>query len=300
MNTFKPMLAATVDNIMKLSYPLYASPKLDGIRAVVIDGVLMSRNLKAIPNAYVQSLFGKTKYNGLDGELICGDPCSATCFRDTSSAVMGREGKPDVKFHVFDLMNNPEFTYATRHTSLNRLVQRTGRPELVMVPHVQVMNSKVLTGLEEDWLAAGYEGLMINADYAPYKFGRSTLKEGYLLKLKRFLDGEAEVIGWEEQQHNGNEATKDNLGRTKRSTHAAGKSGTGKLGALVVRDLVTGVEFNVGSGFTDEERVRIWNSMMSANTHADGSIIKYRFFPTGSKDKPRFPTFCGFRDKIDL
>ena len=70
--TFKPMLAATVSD-EPLSYPLLASVKLDGVRALVVDGVVMGRSLKPIPNKHVQRLFGHTQLNGLDGELIVGD-----------------------------------------------------------------------------------------------------------------------------------------------------------------------------------------------------------------------------------
>ena len=31
-----------------------------------------------------------------------------------------------------------------------------------------------------------------------------------------------------------------------------------------------------------------------------GKIIKYKHFPKGVKDKPRFPTFKTFRDKADM
>ena len=42
----KVMLAATVDSVEQLRYPLLGSPKLDGVRAIVIDGVVYSRNMK--------------------------------------------------------------------------------------------------------------------------------------------------------------------------------------------------------------------------------------------------------------
>ena len=63
----KPMLAAPSDG-NDLKYPIMVSPKLDGVRAIIIDGVVMSRSLKPIPNKYVQSLFGLEKFNGFDGE----------------------------------------------------------------------------------------------------------------------------------------------------------------------------------------------------------------------------------------
>ena len=100
----KPMLASTLENVDSINYSLglIVSPKLDGIRCLIINGVAMSRSLKPIRNEYVQFLFGRSGYNGLDGELVVGDPCSKTCYRDTNSGVMSQDGQPDVRFHVFD------------------------------------------------------------------------------------------------------------------------------------------------------------------------------------------------------
>ena len=49
------------------------------------------------------------------------------------------------------------------------------------------------------------------------------------MKLKRFADGEAVVVGWEELMHNANEATKDELGArrgpaTRRTRSVAARS----------------------------------------------------------------------------
>ena len=294
MNNFKPLLAASVEDVTKLQYPLHASPKLDGIRAIVIDGVLLSRNLKPIPNKHLQKIFGKKMYNGLDGELIMGDPTSSTAFRDTSSAVMSIEGTPAVKFYVFDDFNEPDYFFIDRQAILTK--RSLNAEHFVCWVTTRVSDAGSLMELDAEWVRAGYEGSMLRSASGRYKMGRSTLKEGILLKLKQFADSEAEIIGFEEQMHNGNEATKDNLGRTKRSTHKANKSGTGKLGAFIVRDLKTGVEFNVGTGFEDILRESLW---IRKEEHL-GQIVKYRYFPTGSKDKPRFPTFLGFRDPIDF
>lgn len=298
LKQFQPMLAASAGNdLMKLKFPLYASPKLDGIRAVVRGGVLLSRNLKPIPNEFLQLMFGHREYNGLDGELICGDPCSPTCFRDTSSAVMSVKGVPNVCFFVFDDFSEANTKYYVRMSSAHKRVKEVLREELVFVTHELVSDPIQLNALEQKWIGQGFEGLMINGTDSSYKFGRSTLKEGTLLKLKRFMDGEAVIIDIEERMHNANEAEKDNLGRTKRSSHKAGKEGRGDLGALLVRDLKTKVEFSVGSGFSDVERQQLWNEGVS---RLHGKVITYRYFPSGSKDKPRFPTFVGFRNKIDL
>jgi ATP-dependent DNA ligase len=100
--TFKPLLAATVKDVQALRFPLLASQKLDGIRATVQGGRLLSRTLKEIPNRYVQEMFADLP-NGLDGELIVGDPIAPDAYRQTVSVVMSDDKPADgVRFYMFD------------------------------------------------------------------------------------------------------------------------------------------------------------------------------------------------------
>lgn len=281
------------EDLSTLKFPLLASPKLDGVRVVIRDCVVYSRNMKPIPNERVQWLFGIAELGGLDGELIVGDPRSPTAFRDTSSGVMSRAGTPDVRLFAFDYV---AVTLSFRQR-LDIVAKRASKYKNVkLVPQLLVKDVNALVSLEEHWLSEGYEGAMLRDPGGLYKHGRSTTREGWLLKLKRFSDSEAIVEGYEEKMHNANEATVDALGRTKRSAHKAGKQATGVLGALCVRDIHTGAQFNVGTGFSDEERERLWE----LRDMLVGAIVSYKFFPSGSKDKPRFPTFRGFRNRIDL
>ena len=158
-----------------------------------------------------------------------------------------------------------------------------------------------VTRQQEIALAAGYEGLMLNAADAAYKFGRSTTKEGALLKLKIFADAEARVVGAEEQLHNNNVAITDALGRTKRSTHKANKTGKGTLGALKVVGLngpYKDAEFSIGTGLDDALRAELWN--LHGAGALGGRVVKYKYFPSGTKDAPRFPVFLGFRELSDM
>ena len=290
--TFKPMLACNAE-LDKLKYPLMASPKLDGVRCCIVDGKPMSRTLKPIQNAHINQYLSRGLFDGLDGELIVGYPTSKTCYRDTVSGVMRVEGRPDFTFYVFDV-HNTDSGFAARYAEIgHRLddlfcVQR--------LEHVVVHNEDELLAYEAARVKSGYEGIILRSMDAPYKFGRSTVKEGYMLKVKRFVDNEAEIIGFEEELKNENEATTNELGRTQRSSHAAGKMGKGTLGAFLVRDAATGVEFSVGTGLTADERALCWR-----DRHAlVGELIKYKSFEVGVKDKPRHPVFLGFRDRSDL
>ena len=288
---FRPMLATDAD-LGKLRFPLLASAKLDGVRAVVRDGVVYSRSNKPIPNAYVQQKF--SRFEHFDGELIVGDPTSKTCYRDTISGVMSFEGKPEVRFFVFDHIGNTSAPYRHRAEHINTAGR--GKPSGALT-HFQkeVVDLDELLEYENDCLEAGYEGLILRDPNAPYKQGRSTVKEGYLLKLKRFVDDEAVIVNCFEREHNGNEARTDELGRTKRSSHKAGKIGRGDLGGFVLRSS-SGVEFSCGTGFSDAERAAYW----AGKDRLIGKIAKFKYFPVGVKEAPRHPVWLGFRDPIDM
>ena len=291
---FRPMLSATVAEVGKLRLPLLASHKLDGIRALVRGGVVVSRNLKPIPNRHVQALFGREEYEGLDGELLVGDPTDPTAFLGTTSAVMSREGEPDVYLHVFDDVTEPDLPFRERYARLQRRLG--GRA--VLVAQVPVSSVAEVEEFERSALDAGHEGIMLRSFDGPYKFGRGTLSKQDLMKLKRFEDAEAWVVGLEELLHNSNEATVGLLGQTERGHSKAGMVGMGTLGALQVVGVGgrwDGVAFNIGSGFDAATRQAIWD----AGDTWVGRLVKFKFFPLGSKDAPRFPIFLGERHPDD-
>ena len=291
---FKPMLASPADFDL-VRWPMYASVKLDGIRAVVRNGQLLSRSLKLIPNQHIQSALAKASLEGLDGELIVGDPSSPSCYRDTVSGVMSEDkANVDWKFYVFDDCSHPHATFRMRAETMIVGIKGMGT-RLVPLQQKLIHDIEALNEFEAEALAAGHEGVILRHPDSPYKFGRSTAKEGYLLKVKRFEDSEAEVLDVIEEMHNGNVAEVNELGRTKRSSHQENKTGKNRMGALFVRDLKTGVEFQIGTGFNDNDKALWWHSK-----NAVGTTIKYKHFPIGVKDKPRHPVYLGVRDERDL
>ena len=290
--TFRPMLAKEYDPA-KLVFPCYASPKLDGIRASVLGGKLLSRSLKSIPNRHVSAILSDKRFEGFDGELIVGDVTAPNVFSNTTSHVMSHDKVFDFTYYVFDLHDHDE-GFDLRLDKLSKRACHSAN--IVLLEQNILYNLDDLDIYESLQIAEGYEGVILRKMDGLYKYGRSTVNEGLLLKVKRFTDGEAVVIGFEEQMFNGNEAKVNELGRTKRSSHQAGKTGKGTLGALIVRDVKSGVEFNVGTGMDDAIRAHIWAHQ---ELHL-GLLIKYKSFEVGVKDKPRHPVFLGFRHLEDV
>lgn len=291
---FKPLLAGEAPD--KIKFPVYASAKLDGIRGTVFDKQILSRSLKEIPNRFIQKFFYDFDHNGLDGELIVGQPNAKDVFRVTTSAVMSEDGEPDFSFYVFDSILNPDAPFHERYQTVLDHPGPGGR--IVVLPQKLVVSEAELFEYEKEALALGYEGLVLRSPQGHYKFGRSTSNEGIMMKLKRFTDSEARIVGMEEEMHNANEAKKNELGETERSSHKENLVGKGTMGALVVEELKTGRRFNIGTGFTAADRKWFWTHR--EDLIHDEEIVKFKYFEIGEKDLPRHPVYLGFRDKRDM
>lgn len=287
------MLAGTYD-ATKARFPYLATPKIDGIRFIMVDGVALSRSFRPIRNKYVQQVLAAHLPDGIDGELTCGDT-----FQSSSSAVMSIEGEPDFHCWIFDYVD-PElvgilpYEERIKDPCLSFIENDTPFQTTVLRP-VVLHDEHALRAAEEQFLEAGFEGIMVRDPRGTYKFGRSTTKENSLLKVKRFLDDEAVIISIEEMEHNLNDAQQDAFGRTKRSTSQEGKVGAGTAGTLVVRNS-EGIEFGIGTGLDAALREEIWSNLDAYI----GQTVKYKYFPVGVKEKPRHPVFLGFRHQDDL
>lgn len=293
----RPMLAAKFQE-SAIRFPVLASPKYDGVRAIIINSQVRSRSMKLIPNQHVQALFGRPEFNNFDGELIVGSPTDPHCYTKTTSGVMSIQGQPQVAFWVFDCLPShsaPQQGFHERIINLQTYQNDIQDSPITLVPHTLLYTWKDLYDFETAQLAAGYEGIILRSPYGAYKQGRSTVREGGMIKLKRFLDAEAVIVGSVELLHNDNPATLDERGYTKRSKQQNGLVPTGLLGALVVKT-PQGQQFEIGTGFTTTERQLLW----ARREQLPGQIVKYKYFPYGQKDKPRQPVYVGFRAAIDM
>lgn len=294
-----PELAA--NQLKNLRYPVLCSPKIDGIRCHIEAGpLILSRKNKIIPNLFVRQTLSELRWVGMDGELVVGQPNTQGVFNTTQSGVMSQDGEPDFRFYVFDLTNEPG-PFEQRFSKLFQKIPVAHRI-VQLVVHKMINTYWELCHYEEQMVNRGWEGIMIRDPQGRYKEGRSTLNEGILIKLKRFEDSEAEILGAYEQETNLNEAKINEVGHSKRSSHKAGKVKNGRLGGLEVKDIKSGVQFNLGnlSGITQDQRKLLWDGFQADPSLLLGKIIKYKFQPIGTKDRPRIPIYLGFRDPIDI
>ena len=299
-NGYKPLLAIDFNKVKSQPVNRSVSIKLDGIRCCIFGGVAYSRTLKPIPNKSIQQFFMDNKdiYEGFDGELIVGDMTAPDVFNKSTSAVMRIEGTPDFTFYVFDIYQEGK-TFGERYHHLVDLLENPFRShvdKVALVGHLPVFNQDDIDKYESIYLARGAEGIMIRDNDAMYKCGRSATKTPELQKVKRFVDSEFEIIGFEPKYENHNEATVNELGRTARSTSKDGLVAVDLLGALVLKT-ANGDTFNCGSGFNDEMRASMWLE----RNELIGKLAKVKYFDVGSGYYLiRFPIFLGVRDARDI
>lgn len=295
---FKPLLACEVP-IENIKFPMYASVKLDGILAIVLDGVLVSRTLKPIRNKYLQQKFGKPEYNFFVGELVCGDIYAEDVFQKTTSAVMSIDGEPeDVKFYIFDYCKNKDDPFFVRIEDLTTKRISIDCDDIHVLPQILIHNVDEFNAFYATESERNGEGVILRKPDGEYKYGRSTPKQMLSCKFKFMEQEEFVITGFVEQQTNTNEAVVNELGYTERSSAKEGMVGNNTLGAFIVESLDGSITFTVGTGrgLTKELRKEIWNN----RDDYLGKLASVRYMKAGVVDKPRQPILVGIRDEDDV
>lgn len=298
--TFKPLLAEPAEDI---EFPVYASVKIDGIRACMLNGRLVSRRLKPIPNTYIRrTLEAIPSLEYCDGELLTFTNGKMDDFNTIQSKVMTEAGKPEFYWYMFDHFKYPEHPFTERMVLIPKGQQYTR-----VVTQILIHSEGELDAIEARAVSDGWEGLMIRSPQGYYKYGRSTAKQGILLKVVRRFRAEAIITGTYERMHNANEATIDERGYTERSSHKDNKHGRGDLGGLdllwngmvsgklfpsIALPAAGGVEFSCGTGYDDALRAHLWEIRETL----PGKIVTFEFRGIGVNMRPRFPAFIGFRN----
>lgn len=289
---------------------LYAQPKIDGMRVYHgSEHIPLSRSGKEWKNkplrAWCQS---HPSMVGLDGEVVPGHVYREDSFREAMSATRRADGSREFTFYAFDHTGFAEHLYDVRLGAIQRTIESFGESQtgdaydarLVLCPTDRVTTVEQVRLFEERMIAEGWEGAMLRRPDRAYKFGRSTNLGGQLIKLKRYEDAEAIVVGYEPWYENTNEPTQSPLGYTVRSSHQDGKVPLERLGALNV-ELATdrSVKFSIGvmQGVSHTERDRLW----LARESLIGRICKFKHQGYGGGyDVPRQPVFLNWRESTEF
>jgi DNA ligase-1 len=284
-------------DIKTLKYPLLASYKLDGIRCIFKDGQMYTRALKQFPNVQLRKRFehlarlSKEKDTILDGELLA----KSLTFNELSGLTrqLDKELPEDLNFYCFDAIHNKDFHmgFQTRTTFLGTMNNR-GCIYMKILPQLLIDSSIGITILYEEALAWGCDGLILRDPNGRYKFGRGTLKEGLIYKIKPFKTFDAKIIGVTQstEVREGAEKKINELGMSVTSKKKADRILINKACAFEV--IYKNRLLQVVIAMTDEEKEEVWK-------HKEkyiGRWIEYKGMLVGSKDLPRHPVFIRFRD----
>lgn len=237
----------------------WVSEKYDGVRAYWDGQRLLTRRGTEL---HAPSWFtANWPVLPLDGELWIGRGRFQEVIATVRDRVPNDAAWREVKFMVFDLPTFPG-VFTDRSAALQALLQRLHIQWLRAVEQHRGSDEETLLAYLDQLVDAGAEGLMLHRANSLYQAARND----DLLKLKRFTDAEARVVGY---------------------TEGKGKY-TGLTGALVV-ETAAGTRFRIGSGLTDAQR---------RHPPPIGSWITYSFQGMTASGIPRFATFVRLRDEL--
>lgn len=312
-----PMLPKDVVE-SKLKFPshgLVAMPKIDGSFAFIQNSTLYARSLKQHENIHTTELYSNPAFEGLRGELIVGnDPVAPDLCRNTSSALRTIQGKPETSLWCFDLVTpeTKDMPYGVRYDFLDIKVNHlrdAGYSNIYIIPAFLIFTFEKYLELRDKFMQEGYEGIIVRDPAAIHKEGRSSAVKPELWRWKPYDTAEIIVTKIIEGTTNLNEATKNELGRTTRSSHQENLQPNGLVGTIVgnlIKDLKDysgktiaeiGTEINVSPG---EMKAKEREYYFKNQDEILGQIVEFEFMNYGLKDKPRFSTFKRIRSEIDL
>jgi len=264
-----PMLAHDYNKRGKsIQFPCFVQRKFDGTRCVGIPGKgLFSRNRKAYPHLehIVKEINRLPPTIILDGELYS----DTLTFQDIVGLVKRETLKPgdeekqlQIKFFVYDLIHG--MPYEQRFANLQILFNRYKFKHLVLVKTTICESEDKMKELHGQYVAEGYEGIMLRNKNGLYKNSRSA----DLQKYKEFFDSEYEVVDFKEGE------------------------GQEEGCVLWVCKTPEGKTFQCRPRGTREDRKELFDNGASYI----GKMLTVRYQELTNDKMPRFPVGLAFRD----
>ena len=284
---FSPMLACKDFNEDKLRYPIATVRKFDGVRCIldIKQEVAISRSGHLVPNICVQRTLQRiasrlsNSVTLLDGEIVLDVHNDVDTQTETEGFMNSDDKELDFSYILFDIVYGHKFyePYVDRLNGLHDMATNgLFDDSVVTLPHVAFCQS--LRNVQEEYNPT-YEGLVLRAPAGKYKWGRSTMKDQYMVKYVPWHEDTATVIGFREERD------MFARGAAKNIRNGLGK---GRLGSIECTCPTFEDTFFV-SGFTDSLRDYIWsNKHLYMNTTI---AFKYR---KKIKTRPRSAIFLKF------
>lgn len=276
-----------INELEKNKPNIIITQKLDGIRCIgMVDRnrnvTLYSRQGKEIIGLLdIKKELSRLFPGYYDGELLLDkdDIPSKDLYRETVTIVNSKEeNKQNIIFNIFDYCSLDEFIQINgskipcdkRKKYIYEKLRKIESKWLSPVPilYYGIFNKEIVNEQLDKQILLEHEGIMINIADAPYESKRTK----NILKVKKIQSTDLKIIGFEE-----------GTGKNK-----------GNLGAIIVN--YKNNKVGVGSGFTDEDRVYIWNN----RDNLLDTICEIQYFEETKNQKDdllslRFPVFLRFR-----
>ena len=280
-----------------MKFPLLVSYKLDGIRCIFKDGQMYSRALKQFPNVQLRKRFehlaklSKEKNIILDGELLA----KSLTFNELSGITRQLDKKlpDDLFFYCFDSIKNEEFDvpFKDRVVNTRKFITQIEEQYVSLLSQNLIIDHNDIQKLYEKALEFGCDGLILRDPNGRYKFGRGTVKEGLIYKMKPFQTFDAKIIGIIQatEVREGAEKKINELGRSVTSKKKDDRILIEKAAAFEV--MYKAKILKVVIAMTDEEKIEVWNNQKKYL----GKMIEYKGMLVGAKALPRHPVFIRFR-----
>jgi DNA ligase-1 len=269
-------------------------PKLDGVRVITIINAenktvtMYSRNGKELENfghitrAIEANIDLFERSTVLDGEMV------SSSFQALMKQVHRKTDvqSEDARLMLFDILPLSEFQAGEsvmgqrRRSNLLRSMKAVFDKigSIDIIPQIEIDLAEYVGELQfkqynKDAIEAGFEGIMIKDINATYQCKRSA----NWLKMKPFIEVSLEITNVEE---------------------GTGKN-EGRLGAFVCsgNDDDRDIRVNVGSGFSDDDRIEFWNnrdSLPRQIVEVRADAVTQNQDGTYSLRFPRFLRFRGF------
>lgn len=186
---FKPMLARELSEV-EVEFPIASQPKYDGVRNIIQEYGMTTRNGKktvSAPHIFesLKPLFEKDPDLILDGELFAEKSDEVdfnmiiSCVRKTKPEPEDLiESKKNIKFYVYDCPSAPG-GFMERYDYLKSLEL----PDTIVLVPTVILNSMDAVKIKfGEYIAAGYEGEMLRVLDGEYENKRSK----NLIKYKEF------------------------------------------------------------------------------------------------------------------
>lgn len=251
---------------------MLVQPKLNGIRLMVQDDTLISRDgvvfsVKRFSRLRQQlSELKLPKGTILDGELyLHGLSLQQINKRASVNSVDVRDGEDELEYHIFDYVSRASM--CNRIVALSNVFRKQSLPNVKLVSTYMIKTISSLNNWHQSFKRQGFEGTMLRHPHKGYaivgEHRRKDNRVDWLLKKKDWLDLDAVIV-----------------------RVLPGKEDKRFADTMGSFDLEwQGKRFNAGSGPTDIERDFYWTN----RNNMVGTVVKVQYETLSDEGVPLKP-----------